>query len=236
MKIRKRFEVVEREDIVNKSQECLYSSKGVPGLNYLTQTRKLSLDTIKDFKLGYIPDIDHQLQNRVIFPIYDTNNNLIAIHSRAINNQEGLLPTYWHESYEKSFYLYGLVNARDDIIKNKFCLITEGQIDVLQLHSNGLKNTVGLFSHNLSEIQFSLVKRYCDKIIILFDTDANQSGQIGAQKTLLKFGKYKGEKIVNFKDRISHIDFAENIDPDQYVIKYGIDKLKKIIDEKLEIL
>lgn len=133
MKLSKRFEVVERHDIVERSEKFLWTDGGEPGLRYLLG-RGLTKGTIKKFRLGYIPNgANHQLHGRVIMPLYDASNNLIAVTSRLTRQPktDDFLPVYWHESYEKSFYLYGLNIAKTVMREWGFGIIVEGQFDTM---------------------------------------------------------------------------------------------------------
>ena len=202
------------------------------------------------------------MRGRIILPLFDPTGNLIAIGSRSINNQFQGLPVYWHESYEKPYYLYGINLARSFLRRHNFCILTEGQFDVLQLHAHGVKNVVGLCGNKMSDVQMSVIHRYCSDIVLLLDTDANQAGQIGAAKitsgnqSSLRYdnSRYRetlDRKGMSFPSPISigyadgfcsntrpiiSATFPENSDPDSFVRKYGIDELKKIVQGKLHEL
>ncbi len=225
MKVRRRFSIVERRDIVDKSQACLWSTDGTPGREYLLGLRQLSEPTMRAFGLGYIPDyVRHQLSGRIIMPIYDPSNNLIAISSRLVNEGQSVLPIYWHESYEKSFYLYGMHIAKNKIRQIGFVIIVEGQFDVLQLHNHGVTNVSALCGTKLSEIQYSTITRYGEKIILLLDTDVNQSGQKATTKILAQFNS----------PYVRAITFDQNIDPDKFVRSYGIETLKGLVMKTIQ--
>lgn len=249
MRFKKRFSIVERQEIVDQSVKCIWSNKGGPGRDYLINSRSLSEKVIKEFCIGYLPDyIDHQLRDRIILPVYDPSGNLVAIGSRAIRKSD-FLPVYWHESYEKRFYLYGILNAFESIQKHKFVIATEGQIDVLQSHNHGVKNVVGLCGNKLSEVQMSILRRYCQDIILCLDTDKNRSGQKGASKVLDNSKFVHSWKIGNSNQSsfsfirksiinrsIASVSFPEHSDPDEFIKKYGVNKYKEIIREKLHEL
>jgi len=242
---KRRFSLVEREELADKAHRCLWTKPGKPGLEYLVSQRGLSEAVIRDFKLGYIPTyVSHQLRGRIIFPLFDPSGNLITIGSRNVTGKS-FLPVYWHESYEKSFYLYGIQQARESLRKHKFVLIMEGQFDVLQLHNHGVRNAVGLSGNKLSDVQISVIQRYCDELIILLDTDENQAGQMGASKIIEQSGVYDyamaplsfpapfllSEPQVASRQIIT-VSLPENSDPDEFVRAHGITALKKIIQEK----
>jgi len=248
MQFKRRFSLVEREEVVDKASRCLWSDSGKPGREYLLEKRGLSEETIKDFQLGYIPDfVKHQLRGRVIFPIFDPSKNLVAVSSREIfKSEKHFLPIYWHESYQKPFYLYGIENAFKNFRKAKFAIVVEGQFDVLQLHNHGIHNVVGLSGNKMSEVQISVINRYCQEIVLLLDKDENQSGQHGADKIVAESvfelqTSLDGEKM-NFpvpwqqqrdfltsRRKILSVTLPENSDPDEFVRKNGVMELRKII-------
>ena len=225
MKITKRFSEAHREDLLKKSQQCLFTKEGAPGMEYLIEHRKLDLETIQSFGLGYIPaSVKHQLSDRIIIPLYDSSGNLIVLASRMIGN-DSHLPVYWHESYEKKYYLYGCNLAKQWMRKWNVAVICEGQFDTMQMHKSGIRNTVGLCANKFSDIQLSVILRYCDEIVVLLDSDENQAGQKSAEKIVREFSS-KGYKIAK-------TDIANGYDPDDYIKKHGSGDIKKLINSKI---
>jgi DNA primase len=126
--------------------------------------------------------------------------------------------------------------------------VVEGQFDVLQLYSRGVKNVVALSGNKMSEAQMAVMHRYCKEIVLLLDTDTNKAGQLGAAKVmgnasayesgrkrklfaLQNFDNYRASQTV-VKREILSVNFSENLDPDEFVKKYGIGKLKEMIKEQ----
>jgi DNA primase len=250
MQVKKRFSLVEREQIAEKAQKCLWNDPGEPGRKYLLEKRGLSEETLREFRLGFIPTyVQHQLAGRIILPLYDPSGNLIAIGSRAIGDKT-FLPVYWHESYQKPFYLYGISQAYPYIRKVKFVIVVEGQFDVLQLANHGIRNVVGLCGNKMSEVQISVIHRYCKEIVLLLDSDENLAGQRGADKILAE-SRYEYDDqlwdssrpefpvpwhqqqphIVIHRDILS-VTLPEKSDPDEFVRKHGVDELRKLIKGK----
>jgi len=241
-----RFNILEREKIVEWSQKSLWDDEGKNGRNYLFNERDVSATTVRTFKLGYIPaNVTHQLANRIIFPIYDASDNLVAVGTRLISGNSNL-PVYWHEQYPKSFYLYGINSAKKRIRETGFTVVCEGNFDVLQCYDKNLRNVVGLMGTTMSEMQISLLLRYCENVIFIFDNDVNLSGQKGCKKVMKKFNSYSS--ALNARDEYekrSRIDLL-NIgfvqlpdcpsDPDDFIRKNGILPLKKLIKKGLSDL
>lgn len=251
MTIKKRFSITERQEVVEKAARCLRTGAGKLGLDYLLSDRQLSDDVLRDFSLGYIPPyVNHQLRGRIILPLYDPTGNLVAVGSRSVGRSD-FLPVYWHESYEKQFYLYGMNKAHQSMRKHKFAIVVEGQFDLLQMASHGIQNVVALCGNKLSQVQISIIQRYCDAIVLVLDTDENKAGQTGAMKAL-ESSKYvlgaqwpspfpslsfERESCSDFLSRqVISVSFPENADPDEFIRKHGIDEFKKIVKEKLHEL
>ncbi len=237
MKIQTRFSVVERDDILKKSQECLWTDEGKPALQYLMKDRQLSEDVIRLFCLGYIPaTVNHQLADRIILPVYDPSHSLVSISSRSIA-KDSFLPVYWHESYEKSWYLYGIEHAKSYMEKWRFVLAVEGQFDVLQLHNHGMSNSVAICGTNLTDMHIAMINRYCEEIILLLDRDSNLSGQKGTQKVLdRKSVKTSGQELRPLQHKISALSFDEDTDPDLFIRERGISALKTMIRKTVKEL
>lgn len=226
-----RFNSVERNTIVEKSQECLWSDEGNVGLKYLIETRKLSENVIKKFKLGFLPaNLNHKLAGRIIFPIEDSSDNLIAISSRLICEPKNELPVYWHEPYEKSFYLYGIKYAIKSMRELNYVVVVEGQFDVIQLSNHKIENVVALCSGTMSYIQSAILQRYCEKIVLLLDRDKNNSGQKNTQRIIESFSRMPISKKMTF------MTLPEYVDPDEFVIKHGRITLVPMIEVALDRL
>ena len=230
-----RFSQVQRLEIVQKSSQCLWTKEGAPGLEHLTGFRKLSPEIIKEFNLGYIPShVNHQLAGRIIMPLYDPSGNLICITTRLIDKND-ILPIHWHERYEKSFYLYGILQSKEWMRKWKFSVIVEGQFDVLQMHNHGMKNTLGLCCNKLSDVQKSVIYRYCRELVVLMDVDKNSAGQEAAEKIVSTAWDGKNH-CREYRDKIAAVQLDEVLDPDEYIRKHGILPVKAAIKKTIQEL
>lgn len=239
-----RFTSFERSEIVEKASRCLWTEEGKLALEYLRDQRKLSDETIRKFTLGYMPDfVRHnnphvpQISGRIIIPLYDPSGNLIVVTTRAIREDDGL-PKYWHETYEKSFYLYGLNVAIPSIRRWRFVVLVEGQFDVMQMHNHGMTNTVGVCSTNLSDVQVSMLHRYCDQVIILFDHDENRSGQKGTDKAMLRaytpIVAAAEKTFMRYGYKFDHVEVPGLKDPDEYLKSCGMAGLRTLIKQKVQ--
>jgi len=234
MKAATRLSEVEREDIWRRSRRCLWDERGEAALKYLVKDRGLTHLTIREFGLGYVPDrARHWLAGRIIFPLRSPSGKLISLLTRRIRlSSASPLGQFWHESYDKDLHLYGLDLAKPYLRRKNFCVLVEGQFDVMQLYDKGVRNVVGLLSTNLSEIQYIKISRYCEMIVLVLDKDQNGAGQKAGHKIL----KTYGPGTVNRAVTIGRVTFEEFTDPDQFVRDHGINSLKELIRLERESL
>jgi len=233
IKFKPRFDAVERKEILSKAQEFLWSKEGETALDYLTSKRALSGEVIRRFELGYIPlsaGDSYPFGGRIIFPLYDASGRLISLSSRRIVENDDGLGHYWHESYEKTFYLYAMHLAKEAMCKWQFAVVVEGQFDALQLHCNGVRNTIALLGTILSDIQLSTIYRYCKKIVLVLDADENLAGQDGCERIIQQSKKSISGYLAD--DFICAV-YLDSGDPDEFVKKHGVEELKSIIHNKL---
>ena len=220
----------ERENLVQLGMKALRSKDGEKALEYLKVTRGFSDSVIDDFMMGYCPeDVNHELAGRIITPICDAYGKIVAISSRRMEKDHPF--RFFHESFDKGFYLYGFHLAKKAILKTGKCIVVEGEMDVGAFHTHGLNMTVGLCGSALSIFQASMILRYCSEVFLLFDSDENQSGQRAAKRALDLYGQHIKSVYGESNIRFIPVYLETGIDPDEFVIKNGsdmvIEKLKQ---------
>src|SRR6185312_3416848 len=111
--------------------------------------------------------------NRIIFPIWDAQGRLIAFGGRAMGEA---MPKYINSPetpvYSKSRHLYGLFQALPTIRKRRHGVILEGYMDVVVCHQFGFDWTAATLGTALTEEHVRLLRRYCERVTLLFDPDA----------------------------------------------------------------
>ena len=128
-----------------------------------------------------------RFRDRIIFPIFDFLGNVIGFSGREnpqrpdermgkyINTPNTLI-------YDKSRVLYGLDKAKLEIRQKDFCLLVEGQLDVIMSHQAGLKTAVACSGTSLTEEHLKIIKRYTENLLLAFDQDL--AGQKATQRSL----------------------------------------------------
>ena len=108
--------------------------------------------------------------NRVMFPIMDQNNKVIAFGGRVMGEGE---PKYLNsretDIFNKRRNLYGLNYAKHS--REGYLLLCEGYMDVIALHQVGFTNAVASLGTALTQEQARLISRYVKEVIITYDSD-----------------------------------------------------------------
>jgi DNA primase len=116
-----------------------------------------------------------RFRGRVIFPIHSLTGRPIAFGARILK-VDHKSPKYLNspetEIYYKSKTLYGISQAKKDIINKDTCFLVEGYTDVVSLHQAGLENVVASSGTALTVEQIRLIGRYTKNITVLYDGDA----------------------------------------------------------------
>ena len=105
-------------------------------------------------------------------------------------------------------------------------LVVEGYMDAISLHQRGITNVVAALGTALTTNQGWLLRKNAEKIILGFDSDG--AGQNAIIKAM--------EVMQNMGCDIRALQMTGAKDPDEYVIKYGSARFKKIMDEAISLL
>ncbi len=154
-------------------------------------------------------------RGRVMFPIIDTLNRVVAFGGRTIGNAE---PKYLNSSdtaiFKKSRNLFALNFARRHCAEE--LILCEGYMDVIALHAAGFENAIATLGTALTPEQARLMKKYTKRVIINYDSD--ESGQRAANRAIEVLSE------VGLEVRILRLSGAK--DPDEYIKKFGADKFR----------
>ena len=158
--------------------------------------------------------------NRVIFPIMDVNNRVIGFGGRVMGDAK---PKYLNSPetkiFDKSRNLYGLNSARTSRKKN--LIICEGYMDVISMHQAGFNNAVASLGTALTSQQASLLKRYTDEVLIIYDSDeAGVKAALRAIPMLKTAGL--ATKVINLKPYK---------DPDEFIKNMGKEAFQERLDQ-----
>lgn len=166
--------------------------------------------------------------NRIMFPLYDLNGNVVGFSGRIYNTTDTskYINSKESEIFKKGEILYNYHRAKDEVRRLNQIIITEGFMDVIRLHSVGIKNVVAVMGTAFTKNHALLIKRSAKEIILMFDGDeAGEKATISCSNELLKIGVTP--KIVRLEN---------NLDPDEYILKYGKDAIINKINNPINIM
>lgn len=174
------------------------------------------------------------VRNSISFPFYDAHRNLIAMSFRPLvsedKRKELKLLKYWHTSFAKSTFLYGLDQAISAIREHQSVIVAEGQFDVIMAHQHGLCNTVGVGGTALSENHIQSLGRYASEIIVLFDGD--QAGEQSKDKIMRDKRQKYCELLRSRTDSnvdIRAVSLPAGEDLDSYIRAFGQQALSELM-------
>ena len=230
-------------------------AKNETAKTYLKE-RGITEEIITEFKLGYSPDSYHALldhlkakftdtelfvkagvcqfgdhgqydtfRNRIMFPILNIFGEVIAFGGRVMDSS---LPKYINSKetdiYIKGRNLYNLNNARKHV--EEALIITEGYMDTIAMSAAGFKNTAASLGTSLTEEQAGLIKRYSQKVYMMYDMDeAGMNASIRAGEMLIKEGL-----------EVFIVTYPEAKDPDDFIKKNGVEKMRDRISAAVQFV
>ncbi len=234
-------------------QNNLFTKLGENAINYLTN-RNINIETIKKFgiglalndskltkmliskkyslteltKLGLTTDSNMDFfLNRIIFPIWDTLGNVVAFSGRIYNttNSNKYVNTKETILFKKGSLLYNYHNAKNKLKKSEYIIVMEGFMDVIRASTIGIDNAVATLGTAVTKNQITLLKKISDNIILMFDGDsAGEKATINCIELLQEANIIP--KIVRLPD---------DLDPDEYILKYGEQSFKNYIDNPMSV-
>ena len=179
-------------------------------------TRGISKQTLRDLHVSEGPEFMPQTgktENTIQFN-YNIGDQLINIKYR-----DGRKNFKLYKGAEKIFYNINSIVGYDSAI------IVEGEMDVLAMHEAGIKNVISvpngatLNSNNLDYLD-NCIDYFEDKDKVILAVDADEPGQALKQEFIRRLGA-----------EVCHlVDFEDCKDANDYLIKYGKDRLKSVID------
>jgi DNA primase len=119
------------------------------------------------------PGFYDRFRGRLLFPIRDLQARVVAFGGRAMAAEE---PKYLNSPetplYVKGQMLYALDVARESMRQKNRAVVVEGYLDCMMAHQHGFTETVAALGTAFTAAQLSLLRRYADEVISVFDADA----------------------------------------------------------------
>jgi DNA primase len=228
------------------------------GVSYLNN-RGISLEIIRKFEIGYAPahggarralenkgisllmldkagliakkdqSLYEVFRERVIFPIRNSHNKIIAFGGRALKDVQ---PKYLNSPetllFKKNEVFYGENFAYTSCYKNNRAFVVEGYIDLIKMHINGFTETVATLGTAINEKHLDKLWSFVDEIVICMDGD--DAGARASKKVIdIALPKLKANKYMSF------VVLPEGCDPDDILSDKGAAFMKTLVQNKVEL-
>jgi len=199
-------------------------------LNHLLK-EGYSVSLLKDAGLfgNYSGGLTDLFKDRLMFPIHNSLGEVIAFGGRITEPKEGVgkyINSPGTELYTKGKELYGLFKTKYQISKAGTAIISEGYFDFLRLYENGFTNSVASLGTALTEDQISLLARFGNRVIMLYDGDsAGIKAAVRAGLLCLS----RGIEVL-----IASLPADE--DPDSLILKQGNKAMQEVLDKAIPII
>lgn len=166
-------------------------------------------------------------RNRIMFPIHNSNGNPIGFSGRIYNSSvdSKYINTKETHIFKKGETLFNYHRAMLDAKKTKTLIICEGQMDAIRIYSVGIKNVVATMGTALTKDHINLIKRLNVKVILNMDSD-----KAGISAALLN-----GDLLRQAGIDVSILKLNGAKDPDEYIIKNGVEVYKDSLNHAVSL-
>jgi DNA primase len=161
-----------------------------------------------------------------MFPIYDLGSRVVGFGGRLLGPGE---PKYLNSPespiFSKGRLLYGLNWAKQAARRDERMLVVEGYFDVMRLMGAGVESVVAPMGTALTEDQAKLIRRYTDRVYLLYDSD----------KAGLKATFRSGDELLRQGTAVQVVTLPEGEDPDSFVRSNGARGLEAQLSSSIDV-
>lgn len=194
-----------------------YSQRAGGGLYHYLKSKGYTDERLRESGLFNVDErhgMYDKFWNRVIFPIMDVNNRVIGFGGRVMGDGK---PKYLNSPetkiFDKSRNLYGLNIARTS--RRRYLILCEGYMDVIAMHQAGFTNAVASLGTALTSGHASLLKRYTQEVLLLYDSDeAGIRAALRGIPILREAGV--NSRVVSLKPYKDPDEFIKNMGPEAF--------------------
>jgi DNA primase len=244
--------------VLELALEFYQRNLGADAIKYLNN-RGISQSIIEKFQIGYAPghgalrkyleeknvplfmmdkaglvakkdsSIYEVFRERVIFPIRNNHNKLIAFGGRVLKDVQ---PKYLNSPetllFKKSECFYGENLSYTSCYKNNRAILVEGYIDLIKMHGSGFTETLATLGTAVSEKHLDRLWVNVDEIILCLDGD--DAGLRASKRVVeLALPKLKSNKHISF------VMLPSGFDPDEFLKNKGKAQMESLIQNRLEL-
>ncbi|MES2179218.1 MAG: DNA primase [Gemmatimonadota bacterium] len=167
-----------------------------------------------------------RFRNRLIFPILDASSRVVGFGGRLLGPGE---PKYLNSAesptFNKGKLLYGMHWAKQAARRDERILVVEGYFDLLRLLDAGIESVVAPMGTALTEEQAKLIRRYTQRVFLLYDSD----------KAGLKATFRSGDELLAQGAAVQVVTLPEGEDPDSFVRTHGAKGIEAQLANSIDV-
>jgi len=229
-------------------------AKGKLARDYLVQ-RQISVDSIKKWRIGLaLPSGDDlitaasakkipttlleqaglitatgqdKFTNRLMFTITDVTGRVIAFGGRTLDDTGAkYINSPTTVLFDKSNSLFGLEQARHQIVSSGAAVVVEGYTDVIMAHQFDCTNVVASLGTSFTTGHGRILRRYAKEVALVFDSDV--AGIEAANRAL--------EVCLAQRIDIKLASVPQGKDPCDFILAAGKDAFDKLLSRAVHVL
>lgn len=194
--------------------------------------------TVEELQLSgiFVGDQDRlkdRFAGRIMFPLRDVISKTVgfsgrilpgSMHQKNYPDAAKYLNSPETEIFEKNTFLFNLDLAQSEARRAKELVLFEGFMDVIASHNEGIGNGVASMGTSLTSNQIRVIEKASKQILIAYD------GDTPGQKATLRAINLIQDQSNRLK--INVLSFEQNLDPDEFIQKYGGEKYANFVINK----
>ena len=161
-------------------------------------------------------------RDRITFPIHNADGKCVGFSARIYKDidEAKYINTKETPVFKKGNILFNYNRASRFAHEYKYILVVEGQMDAIRVYSSGIKSVVATMGTALTKNHIALLKRLGVDVILGFDND-----EAGLKATI-----QNGDLLANENVNVKVLRISDAKDPDEYILKNGIEGYKNAIE------
>lgn len=165
--------------------------------------------------------------NRLMFPITDVTGRVIGFGGRTLGDTGAkYINSPATPLFDKSNTLYGLEQARHQIVSSGTAVVVEGYTDVIMAHQFGCTNVVATLGTSFTTGHGRILRRYAKRVVLVFDSDT--AGMEAANRAL--------EVCLSQKLDIKLGFVPEGKDPCEFLLAAGKEAFDRVVEQATDVL
>ena len=189
------------------------------------KAKNASIDLL--IKAGLVTARNHdKFTGRLMFTITDVTGRVIGFGGRTLDGAEAkYINSPTTILFDKSNCLYGLEQARHEIVSTGTAVVVEGYTDCIMAHQFGCTNVVATLGTSFTAGQGRILKRYAKKVVLIFDSDI--AGTEAANRAL--------DVCLSQGIDIKLASVPQGKDPCDFLLTAGRKRFEKLIDNAVDV-